>query len=237
MAADRLINIENEIKRMIEKDKTDPKIFDKIQELVYKFFLRNKIFYDYDSAKEVSYDIAEYLYMSKVLKETDTPITAWIGYINRVYPTYVRNYLQRTQSQIIDTSKDRDLETAVIRMISGSTMDDDSISQIYAKDYLNSLPRIVEEVMRYSHFYEYTEEYINARVSLLLSIAADRYIPYRLNEVDAAYTRVLYRALCYRLAYELKSEDQESLAPVHFFLLECNNDTTYDEGGYDKWTY
>lgn len=234
MAKDRLINIENEIKRLIEIDKTDPKVFEKIQELVYKFLLRNKVFPNYDIAKEVSYTISEYMYM-KTLDDTKNPICAWIGYINKIYPSYVREYYNK-QTEIIDTSGNRDLETAVVRMISGSTMDDDSINQIYARDYIKSVPKIIEEILDRSHFYRYTPEYLNARVSLLLSVVNDKFVGYNLNEVDAAYTKLLYKVLCSRLVNEMRSDEQEHFGLVQFFLLDCNNDRDY-EGGFDKWSY
>lgn len=230
----RLVTIENEIKEMIAANNCGSELFEKIYELVYKFFLRNKVFYDYTLSKEVSFSIAEDLYM-RLFDPNKTQITSWIGYINRCYLGYVVQY-RKAISEIIETKENVDMEMAVVRMISASSIDNDSIDQIFASDYLRSLPKIIDDVLDNSHFYKYTKEYIDAKVSLLLSVARDRFVSYNLSDIDSRYLRVLYRVLCDRLVYEMGSDNTDSLSPVQFYLLDCNNDTDF-EGGFDKWMY
>lgn len=227
MAKDRLIYIENDIKKLVAADKKDPRVFTRIQELVYKYLLRNRVFPGYDTAREASYDIAEYLYL-RLLEGHE--IQSWIGYIKKIYPGFYTSYMNR-QTEIIDTSNDIDLANAVVRMISASTMDDDSIDQIYVREYLRSIPKIVEETLRESHFFAYTPEYLNARLSLLLSIAQDKYVSYNLNEADSAYVKLLYKVLCTRIMHEIKSDKKEHIEPVQFYLLDTNE----NESSNDKW--
>lgn len=234
MAKDRLVTIEQDLKELIAKDKNDPKVYEKLFELIYKFFLRNKIVWSYDVAKEISHTMAEDLYL-RILNPEKPPITSWIGYIYHSWLTYVVQY-QKSTNQIIDALNNIDLEESILRMISASSMDNDDINMIYTKDYLKSIPKIIDDVLDKSHFYKYTKPYIDAKASLLLSIAQGTYVPYNLNEIDSRYVRVLYRALCERIVSEIRPDSTNDLGSVQFYLLDSNNDIDY-EGSFDKWTY
>lgn len=225
----RLTVIENEIKQMISEDKTNPEIYNKIFELVYKYFLRNKIVKDYGTAKEIATTMAEDLYL-RLFDPNKPQISSWLGFISLDYHTYLRWYRKETDT-VIDTKGDVDFSNSVIHMFAGSQIDNSDIEDIYSLDYMESLPKIIEDVMDSSRIPKYSKEYLNTRLTLLLSILYDRFIPFRLSVEDTNYARMLYRMLCDKLMVELHpTVSSDSLNLLQFYLLD-------DEGGSEKWTF
>ena len=60
---------------------------------------------------------------------------------------------------------------------------------------IRNIPEMVLKILDTSKYYEDTVEYLNARVSLLLSLLLKDYVPYNQSESEEMYGRMLYRRL------------------------------------------
>lgn len=228
----RLVEIENELKKQIEKDINSPEVYNWIFELVYKWFLRGKVVRNYQEAREISRDMAEYLYL-RLLDPNKEKITSWLGYISKAYKVYIKDYL-KFENQVIDTSNNVELAKGIIRMSAASTIDNDSISQIYNNGYIKSISALIDNILDSSRFYPNTSNYNNAKISLLLSVGNGRFMPFRLSIEDSMYTRMLFQVLNDRLAIELHpTEFLSGNELTRLFMLDLD-DTDY-EGGWEVW--
>lgn len=225
----RLIDIENQIKKMISEDINNPDIYTAIFDLVYKWFLRNKIMPDYDRAREVATLMAEDLWF-RLFDDTQAPISSWIGYISKSYRKYLNQWLKENNG-LIDVKTD-DFEVALVSMYASSTLYDDTFSKIYSADCLRAMPKLVDQVLEDSIFYPDTKEWLNAKTTLLLSVLKERFISYNQTEEDAMYTRILYRIFLDKLAIQLHPEFFEDITKaIHFYVEEQTSE------GYELWTY
>ena len=82
----RLVDIENNIKKLIEEDINNPEIYNQIYDLVYFWLKRNKkMSYDQD-AKEVAQLMAEDLYLKAYQRKSCTFLVRL--YIYKLYILY-----------------------------------------------------------------------------------------------------------------------------------------------------
>ena len=207
----RLVDIEKEIKVLVKTDVTDPKLFDLIRELCILWLYRNQKCNSYADAEEIGTILAEFLYL-RLYEPDKQQVHSWIGYIANSYQYAIKEWRKTQASEIIETKGNEKLEKAVLQMCAGSTIDNEDISKMYSWGYLNNLSGVINSVMG---------GYLNAKISLLLSIQNDRLVCFGLGEADAMYLRMLYRVLCDRLMVELKPEiKDDSLTLLQDFILE-----------------
>lgn len=186
----RLVDIEKDIKRLIEENGVeDERIYTKIFELSYFFLRRNKLMSTPKEAEDVAYTIAEELYL-KIYNGGE--IYSWIGYINRSYQAFIRVINNMNRSEIIDTSSDYELREAIVSM-STSNNNNESQRRTLDKIYFESLPLVIDNVMNRSIYDKYTSNYLNSKLSILLSLQSGNFISYNQEEIkDEMYTRMLY---------------------------------------------
>lgn len=226
----RLVEYEAELKKMIEKDRSDPKVYIAIYELIYRWLLREKHMLDRQKVADISCDMAEDLYMKICSGEN---ITSWIGYIKKLFISYWKKWqFANVKAKIIDIPN-FSFELALVQMYAGSTLYDDSIAMIVNSDVLRSIPKMLETVLDNSRYYKDTPEYLNAHISLLLSIRLGSYVSFRQTEENSKYTRLLYRVFLDKLASELApSVENTSDIAIRFHQVETFD---YMSGGGEIW--
>ena len=122
--------------------------------------------------------------------------------------------------EIIDTNGKNGLADTIVRMCSASSIDNQAYNNIFISDFVKNLPNLVDRCLEASNFYPYTKEWLNAKTSLLLSLANNGYVSYGLDEADSRYCNMLYRALCDEISVELRYEqDYSSFNILKLFAL------------------
>lgn len=186
----RLVDIEKDIKNLIEEDINNPEVYNKIEELSYLFLMRNHLMSTGKSAADVAQLIASDLYL-KICNGKE--IISWIGYINRSYHAYIREYNKINKSEVINTEGDYDLETGIINMSMSSTASNViEFNRVIDNEYFDNLPKIVDGIMKKSKYREFTGDYNNARLSIVLSLSAGKFINYGMSTAESMYVRMLY---------------------------------------------
>jgi len=186
----RLIEIENNIKKLIEEDINNPKVYDEIFNLSHKFLMRKKLLSSAESAEEVAHIMAEDLYM-KIL--SGNPIHSWLGYINKYYHGAIRTWRRMCGSEIIDTTDDLPLQDAIISMSTTDTTLE--YEKVLDSAYIDSIVSVVDFVLNESRYNEYTHDYVFGRMSILISLCRGYFVDYNLNTDEIPYTRFLYNKI------------------------------------------
>lgn len=213
----RLIDIENQIKSLVEEDVTNPEIYNKIKDLA-EYFLRWKHLVSGNEVEDVAYIIAEELYLKVYNGGT---ISSWIGYINRFYYAAIRVHRKMNGSEIIDTEDDVELANGIVAMsTSGSDYSSEGYKRILDNMYFESLPDVVDEVMRRSKYQEFTKEYMNSRFSIILSLCSTKFISYNLDKPDEMYTRMLYTLAKDLIIENVKANSGEDETYSNLSLLQ-----------------
>lgn len=216
-----LVKIEKKIHAYIDsEDLENPDLFIQIKNLSAIWLYRHRKCNSYADAEEVGSILAEFLYL-RLLNPNTKPIGRWIKYIAKVYPIALKEWLRISTTQIVDAKNNENLEKAILQMSAGSTIDNENIAKMYDWNYLNNLPSLVDSVMLGSRFALDTVPYLNAKITLLISIYHNRYICFGLSNEDSMYARMLYRVLCDRMMIELKPDiSDNSLTLLKDFYLE-----------------
>lgn len=215
--------MEKRIKVLLEeRNIEDPDIYQSIYDLCLEYLVRNKKLQHYSDAEEVAMIMSEELYI-KVLKGGS--IVSWIGYIFKSYQAFIRIWRRMNSSQIIDVSFNNDLKDAIILM-SSSINNTIEYQKVIDKAYLESIPEIIDNVVKKSRYIINTREYINARLSILLSLLYGRYISYGQCEEDKMYTNILLSIVKARVveSVSIPSNDYETsgLSLLQLYTLENN---------------
>lgn len=227
----RLVDIENEIKFRIDADKNDPEIYNLMYDLCHKYYMRNKFLSCKEEASEVAGLMAHDMYM-KLFDPTSPQISSYCGFIKSNYLFYIRVWRKRFKMEIIDTNGKNGLADTIVRMCSASSIDNQAYNNIFISDFVKNLPNLVDRCLEASNFYPYTKEWLNAKTSLLLSLANNGYVSYGLDEADSRYCNMLYRALCDEISVELRYEqDYSSFNILKLFALEDFSDQVEEIGG------
>ena len=186
----RLIDIENQLKKLIAVDRTDPKVYYTIRELLYQFLVRKKLLNNIQDYEEVSHIGATNLYLRIV---NGDEIRSWIGYINLAYISYINQYKRWYRSELIDTISNPDLADAITIMSASSSLQNSiDLETVVNLVYMEkSIKMTVAEVLSYSKYREYTKEYYDAMLSILLSMLNRKFVVYG-NKLDKTYIHILY---------------------------------------------
>lgn len=197
----RLVDIEKKLKTTLEsKDLSDPEVYTCIYELCFGFMSRNKKMSSYTEAEEVATIMAEELYL-KLMRGGS--IISWLGYISKSYQAYIRMWRWMNCSEIIDTVDNLEIREAILSM-SLSINNSLEYQKVSDKSYLESIPGLIDNILSRSRYVFGTREYIDAKLSILLSLISGKYISYGQNESCKMYTSILLQFV--------KSEIAESIA-------------------------
>lgn len=222
----RLVTMEQNIKDMLAENPDNPKIYERIHFLCKCFLMRNKLLNTEEDSDLVANLMATDMYMKR------SDIISWIGYINSWYHNYIYIWKRDYQPRIIDcTGKHSNLEEAIIRMGSASSIDNPDISNICMRSVIEGIPRLIDRALEASTFYPDTKEYLNAKISLTLSIANSRFVSFNQTEEDENYTRMLYRILMDAIISDLYSEEDKSFNVIKNFALESFKEQVEPLGG------
>jgi hypothetical protein len=231
----KLIEIENKIKSLIAEDINNPDIFTQIQKLSYYWLKRRKIMSWDNEAEDVSYIIAEELYM-KILR--GEPIYSWIGYISRSYMGFIRKYKKLTGSEIISAKDDAELKSSVVEMSAGGSMNSSNgymYGEINDLTYINDVPSLIDGIMeKYSRYYKYTSSYYNQYVSIMLSLINNEPVPFKTDKSEEMYLGVILAKVKYELSKNMKfladKGDNTEFSLLQMFAMEGadTEDESYD---------
>ena len=186
----RLVDIERKIKSTIEESGlSDPEAYENIYSLCFEFLYRGKKMSTRKDTEEVASLMAEELYMKLV---NGGSIISWLGYISKCYHAYIRMWRGMNKSEIIDTEDNYNVYEAVINMSTG--MDNKmEYQKVVDKEYLMVVPSVIDGVMKRSRYVFDTKEFINAKLSIILSIAAGKFINYGNDDINSMYTNMLFQ--------------------------------------------
>lgn len=199
----RLIDIENNIKKLVNEDINNPEVYNEIFKLSYLFLMRKRLLSNAEYAEEVAWIMAEDLYM-KIL--SGGQIISWIGYINKYYHGAIRTWRKMYSSEVIDTTGNLDLEEAIIAM---SVSNDAEYQNVLDNMYLSSVTKVIDYVLDNSKYIEYTHEYTFAKISILVSLLRGEFIEYNLNDSEVNYTRLLYNKVKYSIIKGIKEDNEQ----------------------------
>lgn len=217
----RLIEIEDQIKDMIKEDVKNPEIYYKIWDLAYFWLKRNKkMSYD-NEAREVADLIAEDLYLKVYMGK---PVYSWIGYIAISYISYIKMWRKENTTEIIDTRESPEVAETLIEMSTSSNISSQAnYDLILSEVYLNEMSEVINSVLEESRINIDTKDWLNARITLLLSLERGEYIPYRLTEENSQYCRMLLTKIKDKIHKDLTVNFKNytsNLTPLQLFTLE-----------------
>lgn len=215
----RLIDIENNIKKLISENINNPEIYNQIYDLAYFWLKRNrKVSYDQD-AREVAQLIAEDLYLKAY---NGKPVYSWLGYISISYLAYIRTWRKDNRSEIIDVIERPDVAEKVLEMCI-SKDSSNSYNMVLSDVYIDQINNVIEGILDESRIEVFTSRWLNYKVSLQLSLQRGKFISYRLSEGDSNYCSMLYKKL-YNKIYEDLTINMKNytsnMTPLQLFTLE-----------------
>lgn len=212
----RLIEMEYKIKEMIANGEEGDELYSLIFYLSKCYLMRHKLLHTEKDSEEVAELMATDLYLER------HRIKSWIGYIRSSRMRFITKWRNGYKIQIIEPKGRTELMENVVQMSCGSTIEyEHDRKQVPVPDFIQSIPFIINKALELSRFYPDTPEFLNARVSITLSIIHDRFISVGLNEQDSNYTRMIYRVVLDEISSELYSEEDANTTDVmKIFALE-----------------
>ena len=192
----RLITIENNIKQMIIDDINNPELYNEIYKLSYYYLMRRKLLSTAEYASEVAHIMAEDLYMKILSGDT---IHSWLGYISKYYHGAIRTWRKMCASEVIEAEDNVDLQNAIINMSISNGNYNEHYDKILDNIYIESITSIVDFILQNSRYMEYTDEYLSAKLTILISLIRGRFIKYNLSSAEVNYTRLLYNKVKYTI--------------------------------------
>lgn len=229
----RLVDIEKEIKHLIETDPNNEDIFNRIYDLAYLYFKRTKYVNSDEESKGVALICAEDIYM-KYLR--GTPIYSYIGYINKAKILYVKTYRKMTESEIFDTRDDYRLREAIEEIAYSSADAYKKYMEIDFEDSLNSIPYYVDKILKESCRYRVdSSEYLNIKISICMTLAVGEittlFLP---NNLDG-YFKLMLKHVKDRLLEEIYQDNVDYVESLinNISLLQDYTLENLDEDNYD----
>lgn len=198
----RLIEIEANIKKLIEEDVNNPEVYNEIQRLAYLYLKRYKKMNKDIEAQEVSHLVASELYYKVV---NGGEIYSWLGYMSKTMIWFIRKYRSMTDTQMIDTTEDTQLYEAVLDMSVRSSDKDDKYNEIVDYIAVNDLPNIVNRILeRICRYDSESSEYMNIHMSIIMSLITDRFVTVFISEEVEPYCRLMYSIVKDKLTAEVE---------------------------------
>lgn len=212
----RLTEMERLIKKMISEGEEGDDLYKMIFQLSKSYLLRHRLFNTPEDYEEVAELMATDLYLTR------HNISSWIGYIKASRQRFITEWRKKYKIQIIEPKGRQTLIDSVIRMSCGSSIEyEQQEGEKIFPDFAKGIPVTIKKALELSRYYPDTPEYLNAHLSLLLSVANKRYISFGQTEENENYTRMLYRAINDEISEELYSETDDSRCDImRIFALE-----------------
>lgn len=215
----RLVDIENNIKKLISEDINNPEIYNQIYDLVYFWLKRNKkMSYDQD-AKEVAQMMAEDLYLKAY---NGKPVYSWLGYISISYIAYIKAWRKDSRSEIIDAIERPDVAEKLVEMcVSKDTSN--SYNTVLSDVYIDQINNVIDNILEDSRIEVFSSKCLNYKASLQLSLQRGKFVSYRLSEGDINYCSMLYKKLYNKIYEDLTvgiKNYTSNLTPLQLFTLE-----------------
>lgn len=213
----RLIEIEDNIKKLVEEDINNPEIYNEIQKLAYLYLKRYKKMNKDIEAVEVSHLVAAELYYKIV---SGGQIFSWIGYMSKTMIWFIRKYRSMTDTQIIDATDDTQLHEAILSMSVRSENDskyDEIVDYIAVDDIPNIVNRILERTCRYDSD---SSEYMNIYMSIMTSLILDRFVTLFVDEDIQPYCRLMYSIIKDKLTSEVEQLFKTESYGSNFTLIQ-----------------
>jgi len=219
----RLVDIEKQLKVLIEQDISDPEVYRTIYKLSYLYIKRKHLMSTTEAADQVAHLMAQDLYL-KIYNGKE--IHSWLGYMSKCYHSYIRDYNRINKSEIIDVEGNYDLKEGIISMSTSNDNSNYDFSCIEDKDYILNLMKVVDRVLVKSKYCDNSKVYLNSKLSIILSFSKGHFIYYNLPEGEVAYTKMLY-LLCKDIIKnhinELKvSSFTNSLSLIQLYTMSNN---------------
>jgi len=206
--------MESELKQLIEENINNEIIFTKIYELSKKYLqITKKV--KYAIIDEISSIIAEDLYM-KILK--GDKIEFWISYISKYYYSALNSYIKMFSPEIIDTNNNYDLHEAIIKMCNSNP--ESEIDYFCDSSFLNYIPNIINNILDNSRYNKEEIDYLNAKMSLLLSLTFNKCVYFKIKNPEKMYINYLYSLLKNALYKYIKENSSSEALEQNLSLLQ-----------------
>jgi len=212
----RINDLEKKLKKLIEEDINDPDVYNMIFELSKYYLKQNKVLSQNIPLEEVAHLMAEDLYM-KILRGGE--IRAWLGYMNFAYKQAVGTWQKMFGREFIDARDDYDLENAIVSMSVAGGYDVTPFQHLYDNSYIEGLTVQIDKLMEASRCVEGTAEFMNVRLSLILSMSHGMFVSYHLDDAQRQYTSALLNVLQIMIRDDLKDVGDEKIM-THLSLLQ-----------------
>lgn len=186
----RLVDIEIELKQLIENNASDMDVYNKIYDLVYRFLKYKKALNNEFEYEETASIGAEDLFL-KIYN--GMPIVSWIGYINLSHFAYIREFKKKYYSEVIPTEGNPKLAEGITLMSAASLLQNpfDFLKTENLEYIENGIEHTINKILDNSVFLNYTKEYYNAKVSIILSILLGKFVVFG-DKKDKNYIHILY---------------------------------------------
>ena len=174
-----LIEYEQTIKGLVKENKSNPDIYNYLQEMTLLFLRRKKPLDSSQYLLDVSYTIAGDIFL-KIIDGAD--MTYYLGYLERIYRDYLREekaYLSKT-FPFEEVYEHTEIPELIIPPISLK----DAANEIYLKKINQVIERIMKKCCKYR---QRSKEYLNLKLSLVLSILRDTRTYFHLEEEQIVY--------------------------------------------------
>ena len=179
----KLYEYESKIKEQIEEDVNNPELFLNIQRVTGYFLRRKKACHCAGDYADVACHIAEDIYMDLLEGKRFTHL---YGYLNRIYRTYVIEYYKDYGPDVI--SFDEHIKLKDIVRDPAAYMN----NYLNNRFYLLEIGKVVDQTMLDSCKYTYnSKDYINLKVSLLLTTLRGDNSYFHLDEAQSYYLNLM----------------------------------------------
>lgn len=179
----RLLDYESLIKCKIKLNREDPSIYDLIQKMTFMFLKRKKVCRSEKDREDISFVIAGDLYM-RILDGED--FSYFLGYLDKIYKEYLDKFYEGYKNQVqFDPSIDVNHE-----ILGNPTVFDyyRLNNQVYLKEIYRVIDELMDETCKYKR---QTKEYLNLKLSLVLSLIRGEVTCFHLEPDQSLYLRLL----------------------------------------------
>ena len=157
-------------------------------------------------------------------------MTSPLGYLNVACQQYIRIWRRLTGTQVIDVNDNYELRNALITMCT-DTGTQEQYRNLNTSLYIDSIPNIIDNIMENCTHYEMdTKEYMNGKLSVILSILYGKLIDYCVDDRNKDYNRMITMRVKERLIKELSEFDEGEFTDLSVFQLYALSQADLDSG-------
>lgn len=225
----RLQEYEDQIRDMWKNDRNNPELWELLKLFCYEFFRRKHLMNTEEANHEASEILAEEFY-TKLMKGEE--IYHLLGYTGLCYHSAIRTYRKMNVHEVIDVVSNPQLEEAIVSM-SASNINEGIYRKALDLDFINYLPKFIEQILENSYYEVDSANYLNAKLSIYLSFIKGTFVKYNISNEELDYVKMLYQNVQNRikkeLTYNCEIDYLSNLSPLQIYTL----DTYVDGDNYD----